>query len=1178
MEKKRVSLIQNSADSQEIKKQLSSIKLSLETCLSNIYQSPITVQSPAMLSPAGSSIETDEWSDLGSNMSAASAERTDTSLYEVLDNKQPALELAGRFDRALMLGRQNGPRGENIRLRIQQLNAAKSASIGAAVARSFSPPTPHATSTDADCPSGSKIRALARSLASQEANTSGLWSKESAMAAQVLAKAYQEVEDFESALEYYHQAFAARDALFGSTNTITLNTADLIAGVFEFQSRWQEALEYYQLSLAGRASNPSIGPSHPSYLPTAIRVARMHSKTGETESALQQYESILDQYQATPNKGATAATAVKAEIAKIHLQKGDLEDGLQRAEVLIIEYQNLLESREASFGPGHRLTIEVRSALESIQEAVQHAQNQTPSPSPIPNSEPGVLSPELETTSVLPSNNEEQTTNTNVPLSDPSEVLTEWAPEIEAYERKLEEVRKANGDNDPETLELMCNLADAYSSHEQYEPAISWFHEALRGQEITCGKNHPTTLTTVHNLGVCYTNNKDNASGLQLLERSLAGRKMRLPPNHPDTLSSMVQIAKVYEALSEFSKAIEFICNAIAGLTEKYGAKHPTAISANFQLAKILHKKGSLQEAQTAHEKVLKDKETIYSPTHPLLLASKVELGLLYREQGERSKGIALLHSAYEGQKITFGELHATTIRTALELAQTHWGAEQWHSALDFYIIVLKGLQDGHDAGPTTGSVTMTNIALCYFQLEMYQNALSWFERVFKLYETAFGKENEKTITALTYVARACVASEKYDDAIHHYHRILAAKELTLPDSDESVMLVIFQLSNCNWKSGQNERFLVWGKRFLEIGDMIELEQRLIIMKRMGNIHAQNGEHTEALELYQEFLSWAEFLDNDHWLRTNIVYDIQNLYAKMDNDTKVVQDLQKRREVISQLLVSDARAGVSLLCQLGHVHARQHMDHEALSLFEEALEAIQGRPQDSDWVSLKHSAISGIADAHLTLHNNQAAMTYLQVLIDSEEDESWKSGAFIRMASAQENDGNFEKAIELWKQVRREEESRLGIDNLDVLRTARKIGALCLRIGNTGEALRWTQGALAGMRRSTDPDAKIQEMNTLSLMSSIHLELGDLDSALTSQRDCAQGLEAEVGELDERTVGASLDLAEILNILGYEREALWWYRKAISGYKSNLGNRSLKVMKAEQKVRELEQKGVIIDV
>jgi len=153
-------------------------------------------------------------------------------------------------------------------------------------------------------------------------------------------------------------------------------------------------------------------------------------------------------------------------------------------------------------------------------------------------------------------------------------------------------------------------------------------------------------------------------------------------------------------------------------------------------------------------------------------------------------------------------------------------------------------------------------------------------------------------------------------------------------------------------------------------------------------------------------------------LRNNIVYDIQRLYSERENDIDAIQDLQKQREFISQLLDSDPRVGSMLLNQFGYVYARQHMHHEALNLLEETLDAIQHLPEDSELVALKHDTISGIADAHLELYNNQAALTYLQMLAHSEEDKSWRFGAMIRMASALEKESEFEQVIEMWKQVR----------------------------------------------------------------------------------------------------------------------------------------------------------------
>lgn len=322
-----------------MRKQLDSIRLSLESCLFSIRGASVAPATSGPLSPVSDASEVNEWSSHRSSISLGSRADTATSISEMALNGHPVLDLDRRFDRALNTGRQNGPQGENIRRRIAQLNATKSSAVGASISKAARPVTSTANPRKGKSPDTNKIRTLARSLASKEANASGLWSNESAAAAQALAKAYQEVEDFESALEYYHLDLLARESLLGPTHLSTLTTMDLIAGLLELQSRWPDALEYYQRSLTGRASNPNIGRTHPTYLPIATRIGRMYKQMDESELALQQYASILDQYYTMAGKGGVAAMAVRADIATVRLQRGEFAEGSRSAEAAISEYQ-----------------------------------------------------------------------------------------------------------------------------------------------------------------------------------------------------------------------------------------------------------------------------------------------------------------------------------------------------------------------------------------------------------------------------------------------------------------------------------------------------------------------------------------------------------------------------------------------------------------------------------------------------------------------------------------------------------------------------------------------------------------------------------------------------------------------------------------------------------------------
>lgn len=1167
-----LSLILNmssTVDGTKIKKELSSIRSTLESRLISLRSAEFSDNpvSECPSSPGSISSSKSLRCSIGSfNFTQPSSIGTPSDVSSGADDGRPSVKaLALRFDHAISTGAAKGPAGEAIGRRIQQSTAQAAAAVGFGILQ------PPASRPESLATAPGKIRALIQSLSAKEAAASGLSSEESATAAQALAKAYQDANQLESALEYYHQALAARKFLLGPTHPTTLNTIDIIAAVFEIQSRWQDALEYYQQSLVGRGNNDALGPNHPSILSTATRVARMRSKTGESEVALQEYESILAKYQSMPKGGSTAALAVRADIAKLHLQLGNQDTGLPEAQAVLADYQKLLDTREEKFGPNHRLTKDTQNVVDTISEAIRIAEHPEPQPAedgdipPLTDPFLTPLAPDL-TSPTLP-----QTS----PLSSGAQSTPSF-PEIDSYEKKLISTRAINGDNHPKTLEIMFNLADAYARHEQFEPAISWFLEALCGQEITLGRIHPTTLTTVHELGVCYTHRGEHVTALKYLDRALKGRRTKLSDNHPQTLNTLQQIAKVHKGLVDLAKAIEFMREAVDGCESKYGPKHQITLSAKFQLAEIYREQGSYASAAEQHEEVLQGRTETDGPNHPSVLASKFQLAVVYRAQGENAKAIPLLCEAFEGHEKVYGELHSATTATASQLASAYWAVNKWDEALDYYFVALKGIQNGQKGNATAGTVFMANIALCYVQLSMHENALSWYEKVLKVYEKERGMEDEKTVEAAVDVARASLECEKFDAAVEYYQRALAVKEKTLPPTDETIIQIIFHLGFATSRSGQSERSLMWGKRLVDLGNSVEIKDRLVTMRRMGLIYAQQGKNTEALDLLQQAIDECKAsLGEEHILTQKISDDIQDVYHKIHNEIDELTDLEQLRETIRQLLEKNEPMGVRLLLQLAQVHERQHMQHEALSLLEEALDAIQYLPSTLDLLNLKHVTISSIVDAHLALCNNQAALTYLQIL-DREGDSSWKVGVLIRMGTAHENESNFDTAITIFKEVLSESERKSGLDSINALCCVRKIGNLNLLLGNTQESLHWTQRALAGFRRSQDAEAKVQEMTTLGLTSSINLGLGDLDSAMDTQKECVEGFEKELGPLHERTLAAALDLAEIYDILEYHEEALRWYRKAIRGYRTNLGALPTRAMRAEEQIQRLEVRGVTV--
>ncbi|KAF2463551.1 TPR-like protein, partial [Lindgomyces ingoldianus] len=355
-----LSLTLDSADSSQIKKELLDIRKALESYLvslrssngsNEISEAPVSPSSTSSIASRGPS---DSSSIFTRKLSVASV----SDVSSELGNGQPSVsDLARRFDKALACGKSNGPAGDNIQHRTQILNAQNAAIVGSRVTQR----SPSVSSGSLATVPGS-IGTLIKDLSAKEAAASGLSSIESAMAAQALGKAYQNADQLEPALEYYHQALAAQEILLGPTHLMTLNTLDIIASVFEIQSRWQNALDYYQQSLAGRENNDALGPNHPSILPTATRIAQVHEELADLKKAKEFVQRGIDECTSKYGQKHPTTLSAKFKLATICQKEGAYEVATEL-------HEEVLQDRIQRDGPNHPTVFSSKAHLAAVYRA-----------------------------------------------------------------------------------------------------------------------------------------------------------------------------------------------------------------------------------------------------------------------------------------------------------------------------------------------------------------------------------------------------------------------------------------------------------------------------------------------------------------------------------------------------------------------------------------------------------------------------------------------------------------------------------------------------------------------------------------------------------------------------------------------------------------------------------------
>jgi hypothetical protein len=77
------------------------------------------------------------------------------------------------------------------------------------------------------------------------------------------------------------------------------------------------------------------------------------------------------------------------------------------------------------------------------------------------------------------------------------------------------------------------------------------------------------------------------------------------------------------------------------------------------------------------------------------------------------------------------------------------------------------------------------------------------------------------------------------------------------------------------------------------------------------------------------------------------------------------------------------------------------------------LDAVEGssRRKEKDFFDMWHTVVFDLANCHIKLFTNIKALEYLQLLVGSNQDSSYRLGALIRIGNTHETDGDFIQAI-----------------------------------------------------------------------------------------------------------------------------------------------------------------------
>ena len=257
-----------------------------------------------------------------------------------------------------------------------------------------------------------------------------------------VASVYDDIGNFEKALEYSKKALAIREKVLGTEHPSTAATYNNIALVYKAMGDYANALEYNLKALAIREK--VLGIEHPDTAATYNNIADIYQAMGDYDMALEYADMALAIYEKVLGTEHPDTATSYNNIAGVYQERGDYFKALDF-------YNKALAIREKVLGIEHRDTA---ATYNNIAVAYQ--------------------------------------------------AMGDYPKALDFYNKALAVSEKVLGTEHPSTAATYNNIAGVYQVWGDYPKALDFYKKALVIHEKMLGTKHPDTAATYKKISIVY--------------------------------------------------------------------------------------------------------------------------------------------------------------------------------------------------------------------------------------------------------------------------------------------------------------------------------------------------------------------------------------------------------------------------------------------------------------------------------------------------------------------------------------------------------------------------------------------------------------------------------------------------------------------------------------------------
>ena len=249
--------------------------------------------------------------------------------------------------------------------------------------------------------------------------------------------------------------------------------------------------------------------------------------------------------------------------------------------------------------------------------------------------------------------------------------------------RAAETGERVWGLHDQQTLISLINLGRFYQAQSRLAEAEPLLIRVIEVVERTLGRDHPDTLTALTNLGLLYLSQGRFAEAEPLHLRVLEASERTLGRDHSETLVVVNNLALLYSAQGRHAEAEPLYIRAVEANERTLGREHRTTLWSRIALASCYLDQGRQAEAEPLLIRAFEASERTLGRDDTITLASVGNLADLYQDQGRFAEAEPLLIRLVETSERTLGRADPSTIDAAERLASARLTSGQGGAAIE---------------------------------------------------------------------------------------------------------------------------------------------------------------------------------------------------------------------------------------------------------------------------------------------------------------------------------------------------------------------------------------------------------------------------------------------------------------------------------------------------------------